>query len=83
MVLGDFGGGGRFGMTDFMTVKDVRELLNVRSNDTVYSLIESGSLKAFKVGKGGRTSKWLIYRDSLESYIKSRTEQTLQEVNTS
>lgn len=82
MVLDGFGGGGRFGMTDFMTVKDVRELLKVRSNDTVYSLIESGSLRAFKVGKGGKTSKWLIYKDSLEAYIKSRTERTLQEANT-
>lgn len=77
-----FGDGERFGMTNLITVKNVREILNVESNDTVYDLIKSGSLKAFKMGKGGKTSKWLIHKDSLDDYIKRCTEQTLQGVHT-
>lgn len=74
------GGEGRFGMTKLVTVKHAREILNVESNDTIYSLIRSGDLKAFKTGKGGKTSKWMIHQDSLESYVKRSTEQTLQNV---
>lgn len=78
--MGDSGDEGRFGMTKFVTVRNVREMLNVESNDTIYSLIRSGDLKAFKTGKGGKTSKWMIYRDSLEEYIKRSTERALQDV---
>lgn len=76
-----FGDEERFGMTKYITVKNVMEILSVESNDTVYALIKSGAIKAFKTGKGGRTSKWLIYQDSLDKYIEKRTEQTLQGVN--
>jgi len=78
MVTVDFGGGGRFGMTKFLTVTAVQEILNVDSRDTVYGLIKSGKLRAYKTGKGGKTSKWMIYADSLNTYIEKNTKRALQ-----
>lgn len=59
-------------MTDnkFLTVKEVRDMLGVESLDTVRILIKSGELRAFKAGRAGKTSKWLIEKESVDEYVE-------------
>ncbi len=52
-------------MDDFMTVKDVCELLKV-SRGTVIGLIRTGELKAFKLGSG---RSWRITRSALAKFV--------------
>jgi len=53
-------------MDDFMTVKDVCELLKV-SRGTVIRLIRAGQLKAFKIGTG---RSWRIERSEFQRFVK-------------
>lgn len=78
--MAGIGDEGRFGMTEAtVTVKEARGILKVTSSDTIYSLIRSGAIRAFKTGKGGKTSKWVIFRDSLDAHIRKSTRQALQD----
>lgn len=56
-------------LTDYdeiLTVDDVMELLYIGKN-TVYHLLQSGELKAFRIGR-----TWKIPRDCLTDYIISK-----------
>lgn len=48
---------------EILTVEDVMELLYVGKN-TVYSLLQSGQLKGFRLGRS-----WRIPRESLSKFI--------------
>ena len=51
---------------EILTVNDVAEILYIGKN-TVYSLLQSGELKAFRIGKS-----WRIPRESLNRFIINR-----------
>lgn len=56
-------------LTDYdeiLTVDDVMELLYIGKN-TVYYLLQSGEIKAFRIGR-----TWKIPRDCLTEYIISK-----------
>ena len=48
---------------EILTVNDVAEILYIGKN-TVYSLLQSGELKAFRIGKS-----WRIPREALTQFI--------------
>lgn len=48
---------------EILTPEDVMEYLDIGKN-AVYSLLSSGDLKAFKIGR-----KWKIPRKELDAYI--------------
>jgi len=49
---------------DILRIEDVMEYLNIGKN-TIYSLLQSGELKAFRIGK-----LWKIPRKALEEYVE-------------
>ena len=53
-------------LDEILTVEDVMELLYVGKN-TVYSLLQSGQLKGFRLGKS-----WRIPRESLTKFIMEK-----------
>jgi excisionase family DNA binding protein len=53
-------------LNDILTVEDIMELLNIGKN-TAYSLLESGEIKAFRIGR-----MWKIPRKSVYEYIEKR-----------
>jgi len=57
-------------MNDLLSVQQVAERLHI-SKDTVYKLIRTGKLKAFKP-TGGKTCPWLITEQSLTKYVKAK-----------
>lgn len=48
---------------EILTVNDVAEILYIGKN-TVFSLLQSGELKAFRIGKS-----WRIPREALNQFI--------------
>lgn len=50
-------------ITELLSIEDLMELLNVGKN-TAYSLLESGKIKAFKIGR-----IWKVPRKAVEDYI--------------
>lgn len=52
---------------DMITINELCELLMI-GRTTAYKLLQSGDLKAFKIGK-----VWKISRASVEQYIKERS----------
>ncbi len=52
---------------DLITIDELCELLMI-GRTTAYKLLQSGELKAFKIGK-----VWKISRASVEQYIKERS----------
>lgn len=53
-------------LNDILTVEDLMELLNIGKN-TAYSLLESGEVKAFRIGR-----MWKIPRKSVHDYINQK-----------
>lgn len=53
-------------LNDIITVEDLMELLNIGKN-TAYSLLESGEVKAFRIGR-----MWKIPRKSVYEYINKK-----------
>ena len=53
-------------LDEILTVEDVMELLYVGKN-TVYSLLQSGELKGFRLGRS-----WRIPRESLTKFIMEK-----------
>ena len=51
------------------TVPEVAEHLYVGKN-TIYNLLRSGDLVGFRIGRS-----WLITKDSLDTFIRKRTEK--------
>ena len=54
----------------FLSVAEVRGILGV-SRNTVYALIKSGRLRAFKLDERKRNSHWFIEAESLNELLKS------------
>ena len=54
---------------DILRIEDVMEYLNIGKN-TIYGLLQSGELKAFKIGK-----LWKIPRKALEEYVERAMNQ--------
>jgi len=54
-------------LNDILTVEELMELLNIGKN-TAYSLLDSGEIKAFRIGR-----MWKIPRKSVYEYIEKRT----------
>lgn len=52
---------------EILTVHDVAEILYIGKN-TVYSLLQSGELRAFRLGKS-----WRIPRECLNQFIMEKT----------
>ncbi len=52
---------------DMITINELCDLLMI-GRTTAYKLLQSGELKAFKIGK-----VWKISRASVEQYIKERS----------
>lgn len=52
---------------EYLTPTEVMELLFIGKN-TFYKLVNSGELKAFRIGK-----LWRVKRESIEEYIRSHT----------
>lgn len=53
-------------LNDILSVEDLMELLNIGKN-TAYSLLESGEVKAFRIGR-----MWKIPRKSVYDYIDNK-----------
>ena len=53
-------------LNDILTVEEIMELLNIGKN-TAYSLLESGEIKAFRIGR-----MWKIPRKSVYEYINKK-----------
>ena len=51
---------------DILTLKELQELLHIGKN-TALRLVQSGEIKAFRVGK-----QWRITKESLLKYIRFR-----------
>ena len=49
---------------DILTLKDLQELLHIGKN-TALRLVQSGEIKAFRVG-----NQWRILKGSVERYIR-------------
>lgn len=58
---------------DLLNVEELCEILGIGKN-TVYELLNSGELKAFKVGR--RT--WKISKIALERYIMEKSKISIQ-----
>lgn len=54
---------------DILRIEDVMEYLNIGKN-TIYGLLQSGELKAFRIGK-----LWKIPRKALEEYVEKAMNQ--------
>ena len=54
---------------DFMKLEEVMEYLNIGKN-TMYGLLKSGELNAFKIGK-----VWKIPKASVEDYVRRKIEK--------
>lgn len=54
---------------EILTVNDVAEILYIGKN-TVYSLLQSGELRAFRLGKS-----WRIPRECLNQFIMEKTQR--------
>ncbi len=52
---------------EILTVNDVAEMLYIGKN-TVYALLQSGDLKAFRIGKS-----WRVPRENLNQFIINRS----------
>lgn len=50
-------------ITELLSIEDLMELINVGKN-TAYSLLETGKIKAFKIGR-----IWKVPRKAVEDYI--------------
>lgn len=55
-----------FESNDIITVEELMELLNIGKN-TAYSLLESGEVKAFRIGR-----IWKIPRKSVYEYVNHK-----------
>ena len=53
-------------LNNILTVEELMELLNIGKN-TAYSLLESGEIKAFRIGR-----MWKIPRKSVYEYINKK-----------
>lgn len=56
---------------EIMRFEEVMEFLNVGKN-TLYALLNSGEINAFKIGK-----VWKIPKKSVEEYITEKMQKTL------
>ena len=54
---------------DILRIEDVMEYLNIGKN-TIYGLLQSGELKAFRIGK-----LWKIPRKAVEEYVEKAMNQ--------
>lgn len=54
---------------EIMQIEEVMEYLNIGKN-TVYGLLKSGELNAFKIGK-----VWKIPKASVEDYVRRKIEK--------
>ena len=54
---------------EIMQIEEVMEYLNIGKN-TMYGLLKSGELNAFKIGK-----VWKIPKASVEDYVRSKIEK--------
>lgn len=54
---------------DILKIEDVMEYLNIGKN-TIYGLLQSGELKAFRIGK-----LWKIPRKAVEEYVEKAMNQ--------
>lgn len=52
---------------EILTVNDIAEMLYIGKN-TVYALLQSGDLKAFRIGKS-----WRVPRENLNQFIINRS----------
>lgn len=53
-------------LSEILTVEEMMEILNVGKN-TAYQLLESGEIKAFRIGR-----LWKIPRKSIYDYIERK-----------
>lgn len=58
---------------DILTVKDVKEILGYKSNNTLYNLLKSGKIQYFRQPNG----KYLIPKKGLIDYINSECYNTI------
>lgn len=58
---------------EIMQIEEVMEYLNIGKN-TMYGLLKSGELNAFKIGK-----VWKIPKASVEDYVRSKIEKNAVE----
>ena len=54
---------------DILTVSQLKEILNYKSNTTVYKLLNEGIIKARRV-QGGR---WLIPKENVINFLMGKT----------
>jgi len=66
---------------EFLTTKEAAELLRV-SAATISNMLRSGIIRGTKVGIGGKSSPWRIYKEDVMRYIERETEQSSVKVST-
>lgn len=62
----------QFNTTEIMTVEELMELLHI-GKSTVYQLLDSGEIRAFRIGR-----KWKIPKEAVCEYIQRKTNRKLQ-----
>ena len=66
---------------EFLTTKEAAELLRV-SAATISNMLRSGVIRGTKVGIGGKSSPWRIYKEDVMKYIERETEQSSVKAST-
>lgn len=61
----------QFDKTEIMAVEELMELLHI-GKSTVYQLLDSGEIKAFRIGR-----KWKIPKEAVYEYIQRKTNRKL------
>ena len=59
-------------MKEFLTTKEVAELLNINEKK-IYSLVSEGKIPGTNI-----TGKWIFSKSQIEEYIKEKSLQTLK-----
>jgi excisionase family DNA binding protein len=60
---------------ELLTTKEAAELLRV-SSATISNMLRSGVIRGTKVGIGGKSSPWRIYKEDVMKYVERGTEKS-------
>ncbi len=59
---------------ELLTAKEAAELLRV-SSTTIGNMIRRGKIRGTKVGIGGRSSPWRVYKEDVIKYLELRNKE--------
>ena len=66
---------------ELLTTKEAAKLLRV-SSATIGNMLRSGVVRGTKVGIGGKSSPWRIYKEDVMKYIERKEEKSSVKAST-